>query len=575
MARLLILLLLAAIARAEDHVLLVGCTEYPNLKGQRGYKAFIRLLGPANDVALVRDALVESLGVDKRRITELVGDTPTRANILAQLDRLAREAQRGDRVIVLLAGHGSQMPDASGDEPDGLDEIFLPCDVKRWNRRKGAVENAITDDEIAQRVRAIRDAGADVWLLMDCCHAGTMVRGAEAYERSRQLSPDVLGVPEGARGRGAGQGSALDDLTGVAALYAAPSFRTTPEMRLPRQASDARWHGLFSFTLAKQLRRTGGNITFRQLHAQMVAAYQALPYHGTIPVAEGDLDRTLAGAADGRPPLWVRWDKDRLVLNAGTLAGIATGTKLKVARLDGTPLGVVEVTGAQLTRATCRAPGGMTLPRGEICPATVTESPIGDLRLRVFVASESNDEIDACFSSQRFVRVDREADADIVVRAGYRLRAARAGTAMEFDVRPGELQYALERVHRVENLKRVAAGNRLGALPRGLDVELARDGKPLGAGEMLAPGDEISIVVRNRTGKAWDLTLLALDSHYGIGELFPVDESARLDAQAKGERRLGPFVITDDSQGIEHLLALARARRNGSSSSSRTEGSAA
>ncbi|MHC4960463.1 MAG: caspase family protein, partial [Planctomycetota bacterium] len=320
MARLLIaLLVLAAATRAEDHVLLVGCTEYPNLKEQRGYEAFIRLLGPANDVALVRDALVEALGVDKRRITELVGDAPTRKNILAQLDRLARDAKRGDRVIVLLAGHGSQMPDQSGDEPDGLDEIFLPCDVKRWNRTKGAVENAITDDEIAQRVRAIRDAGADVWLLMDCCHTGTMVRGAEAYERSRQLSPDVLGVPEQRSRGGAAAKTPLDDLSGVAALYAAPSYRVTPEMKLPRGSPDRQWHGLFSFTLAKQLRRTGGNLTFRQLHAQMVASYQALPYHGTIPVAEGDLDRTLKGAADGRPPLWVRWDKDRLVLNAGTI----------------------------------------------------------------------------------------------------------------------------------------------------------------------------------------------------------------------------------------------------------------
>ena len=54
-----------------------------------------QLTGPQNDVRLMRDTLVKRFGVDRGRITELAGwpantaQRPTRANILAALDRLA------------------------------------------------------------------------------------------------------------------------------------------------------------------------------------------------------------------------------------------------------------------------------------------------------------------------------------------------------------------------------------------------------------------------------------------------------------------------------------------------------
>ena len=121
------------------HALLIGVTKYDNLPTS------LHLSGPANDVRLMRRllegdyqfppdsivSLTENEGVRERR--------PTRANIAREFRRLAELAHEGDQVVILLAGHGAQQPESDPPdprypEPDGIDEIFLPADVKKWDR---------------------------------------------------------------------------------------------------------------------------------------------------------------------------------------------------------------------------------------------------------------------------------------------------------------------------------------------------------------------------------------------------------------------------------------------------------
>ena len=129
----------------------------------------------------MRRVLTEVLGVRDENVTALVGtETKTRpssSNIRRELSRLAREAGQGDRVVLYFAGHGSQQRDQTGDEPDGLDEVFLPSDVGPTTDKKGAIPRALSDDQLGRAARRIRDAGATVWMIFDCCHAGTMARG--------------------------------------------------------------------------------------------------------------------------------------------------------------------------------------------------------------------------------------------------------------------------------------------------------------------------------------------------------------------------------------------------------------
>jgi uncharacterized caspase-like protein len=189
---------------ANRRALLVGVTKYPNLAEKR------HLVGPANDVVLMRTTLVKQFGFAEENIVTLseadgakdAARLPTRANIEREFKRLAEASKPGDEVVILLGGHGSQQPEdpkSPDPEPDGLDEIFLPRDVGKWNDTVGAVENAITDDQLGAWVTAIRDKKAFVFLVIDACHSGTMMRGADDLEKPRKTDPeDDLKIPHAA-----------------------------------------------------------------------------------------------------------------------------------------------------------------------------------------------------------------------------------------------------------------------------------------------------------------------------------------------------------------------------------------
>ncbi|MBL9087503.1 MAG: caspase family protein, partial [Planctomycetia bacterium] len=301
----------ACAAAPRTFALLVGCTTYPFLAralDAATYDARVRLRGPEADVAAFADVLTTTLAVPRAHVTTLVGwddraplENPTRENVLRGLLRLARTVAPGDRVVFLFAGHGSRVPDGSGDEPDGFDEVLLPADVRTFEPEGRRVPGAILDDEVGQRLRAIRDAGATVWAVFDCCHAGTMARGGDGPTRARDLPGALLGVPAPAT-RGAPDASPGaadgDDLRGIAATYAVGPAARAVEMRLPRGAPDAPWRGLLSFALVEDLRRTRGAGDLAALDVRLAAAYDAAGFHGASPFTEGD--RGLAPSGPGR-----------------------------------------------------------------------------------------------------------------------------------------------------------------------------------------------------------------------------------------------------------------------------------
>ena len=47
-----------------------------------------------------------------------------------QMQRLVQATQPGDSLLFQFSGHGSQVPDYSGDETDGLNETLCPCDFR-------------------------------------------------------------------------------------------------------------------------------------------------------------------------------------------------------------------------------------------------------------------------------------------------------------------------------------------------------------------------------------------------------------------------------------------------------------
>ena len=350
--------------RRNQHALLVGCTVYPNLAER------YHLAGPGNDVLLAKKMLVERFGFHEENVTILAdnaggsGEMPTRANIERQWRRLADVAQKGDQVLVLMAGHGSQSPqlivDEDNPETDGLDEVFLPRDVGKWTDQVGTVENAIKDDDIRKWVRDITDKGASLWVIIDACHSGTMTRDA-SDEVKRELPPEVLGVPEealqkayaGAAARGtddAGESQLVDspektrgvpgssvpvdpNAPVVVALYASQSIEPTVEKKLPIGGAKRDTYGLLTYTLSEILSRAESTMTYRELVAQIHRQYVNMGRMSPTPVLEGTaIDREVLGlnAFPERSRIVVSKDRgsNGWKINAGALSGVTKGSVL-------------------------------------------------------------------------------------------------------------------------------------------------------------------------------------------------------------------------------------------------------
>ncbi|MEW6744018.1 MAG: caspase family protein [Planctomycetota bacterium] len=592
--------------------LLVGCSDYPVLEGlldKRLYEARVRLDGPVNDVALLGDVLLRCLGFNPEQITCLSGwpqdavRRPTRANILAQLSRLAAEVEPGAEVLILLAGHGVQQPDHDGDERDGWDEVFLPADVSLFESRDGRIPGALVDDEIGRSVQAIRNAGAFVWLIMDTCHSGTMTRGEVGELRFRQIERDLLGLPRletSAEDKRAEHdtGPALDlvDLDEIVAFYAAQSFHKAPELPLPRHDPAARPHGLLTYMVAQQLTRSAGELTFRELMTHVMVSYQALPYEATVPLAEGDLERSVAGERHREEHLLlVRRDKSGLILEAGKLMGFERGTLLELhpaGEAESEACGVVEIVAAGLAESSCEVIGGKELEpladgtRPDVYYARVIRMPFGDHSVKIAAVTPAGhpcplsslpDEVRACLTEHRFQfpLADDPATADwlLVCDDGelWLEPAKRGGGSFNrFAVAPQGLLRELRQIFRSQNLKRLAGSGLVRGLEPGLEVQVLRrtdegEWARVRQGETLEPGAMCKVALRNDTGRTYDVTVLFLDANHGIQVFFPPGmQTPRLSHLDTRLAETPCFEINDESLGLEHLLVIAMPREQAS-----------
>lgn len=571
------------------HAVLVGVTEYPRLRellGAERYASEIRLDGPEHDVALFAEILGQLLNADAAHVTRLSGygadeaTRPTRANILDALARLATDVREGDLAVVFLAGHGSQQPDTSGDEADRKDEIFLPADAGEWRRVEGSVENAITDDELGAAVDAIAARGARVWLIVDSCHSGTMLRGDLGRVALRQIDSKLLGVPEVVtRGDGTeGEGSMADVTSGeVVAMYGASSRESAPEMPLPSDQTDAPVRGLFSFQLARQLSAVGPGATYGQLFERVVAAYRALPYFAATPSVEGDLSRRILDGAPQGLRLQVWEENGDVVLNAGRLHGIEPDTVLGVHLAGsgadlGEKIGRVRVYSSDLDRSICVWMDGGAPPLtgdARVCGARIESAPIATAALRL-VVMRGGEPVngDAMPRAVRDVLgalavqvrpVDHPADAEWTLSldgSAWRL-ARRDSPKRSFEVSENSLEDALRRIFRAQSLSALALHSQAGGLPEGLEVRLlAEDGARLRSGSTIRPGSRARLEIENRGYERWDVWAFTLDPNYGMLKVFPPRQTTAL-VEPSSSRDSENLIFDDSTLGLESILVFA------------------
>lgn len=309
-------------AMAETRALLVGVSDYEN-----DVPGLTDLRGPANDVRLMRDVLGRRGVSDIRVLADGVEGRPTRDAILTALAGLATDAEEGDFVYLHFSGHGTRQADPEGDETDGQDEVFLAADTGRAAPGAGRIPGAIVDDELGRAVAAIRAKGADVWLVLDSCHAGSGLRAGSPGTAARFVDPAALGVPAVASvpRDGALDAGAVPDLPGgYLAFYAARSSEVAREVDL----GDDTYYGLFTAKLAARL-DAQQPISFRQLFQAVLSDLNSAALPGVsrrqTPSWEGSLiDAAVFGGAATEGLRRFRVEDD--VIDAGTVHGLAEGT---------------------------------------------------------------------------------------------------------------------------------------------------------------------------------------------------------------------------------------------------------
>jgi hypothetical protein len=135
--------------------LCIGINDYPGTQND--------LAGCDNDA---RDwgAALQARGF---KVRTLLDRAATGRRMRQEIEALVGRARKGDLVVVQYSGHGSLVPDASGDEHGSADECLCPWDI--------ASLGPILDDEL-DAIFSARESGVRVFMISDSCHSGTVSR---------------------------------------------------------------------------------------------------------------------------------------------------------------------------------------------------------------------------------------------------------------------------------------------------------------------------------------------------------------------------------------------------------------
>ena len=587
---------------AQQYALLVGVSEYPNLSPE------LSLRGPANDMLVAKHMLLGQQ-FSENNITLLADGIesdglPTKAKIMQALASLAGKVKAGDFVYLHFSGHGSQQPsDDFRTETDGLDEIFLPRDVTNWDMQTSQVPNALTDDEVGRALDAIRNKGADVWLIFDSCHSGTMSRSlTNDSVKMRNVNPASLGIPDGVTKPNAPQSTFSSAVVSnqpepggnkgaLVAFYAAQNTEEAPEMNLPQGDTQAA-QGLFSFSISRLVSRFP-NATYRQLAQMVLASYNSMPWFRTTPLFEGDsLDRPLfhrEGPVQQR--FAVRVKGQTFHMQAGSLQGFEIGAQVALYKeITGAEMiSQASVEHAQLTQSTLAIPTPLTsgtyyaeLSRPAF-PAPLRVkwlTPPSDAWIQAQQSLASN-----ALLSRTLNWVGVEDDADISLYPGSKalyLLTLQDQLPCELNMTPtdncaaadtrfkshplgqvsgyaGLLSNMLTRTVRALNLMRLS-DSLIGTDGVNSFVERKRPGQ---AFELMSPerglvlqdGDELRVEFVNSTVRALDVTILFIDSLFGITQIYPEPgTSGRLQP---GEATDFEGTIDASTLGTEQFMIIA------------------
>jgi hypothetical protein len=140
------------------YALCIGINDYPGTDSD--------LSGCVNDA----HDWSNTLGDRGFQVRMLLDAQASRAALISAIKQTISGAASGDTVVLTYSGHGTWVPDRSGDEPDGRDEAWCPYDI--------GTAGPLLDDDLHDLLNA-RQSGARILMISDSCHSGSVTRGDE------------------------------------------------------------------------------------------------------------------------------------------------------------------------------------------------------------------------------------------------------------------------------------------------------------------------------------------------------------------------------------------------------------
>jgi hypothetical protein len=497
------------------------------------------LRGCVADVIAMRDFLVNGLGAPADQVRLLVDEAATRTAIIdGWRTHLRDRVQAGDFVLFHYSGHGSQAPSLDSTESDQLDETIVAYD----SRDEGQYD--LLDKELGALIGEVEQKGAQVALLMDCCHSGHITRArGENRPLVRQCPPDlrqrppstVLSMPAAqTRSTRTGDAPVVGNYVLLAACRdeeLANEYRP-PELR--------QWRGALTFFFLQALQPYHPGLTWADLYDRVLPPIRTL-YPNQTPQLEGPGERLLFGGAAqqvGSYLLVVETRGERSVkVNGGAAVGLVAGSRLAIhppaSNLEGRPLATATVEDAEVDTAWATLDRPLTVEPG----SRVKITAFGYGEQRAVVAVDEPLVCDAIAAANQgqpsnFVQIVSLADASatpafVVVLENDTLLIQDATGETTLAEAPataaGAAQIARNLEHlaiyrNVERLRNHAADP---ALRGAVEIVDRSPSWQIGSAPVVTAGQRLAFRLHNRTRQPLYVTVLHLAADFAIRRVFP------------------------------------------------------
>ena len=165
---------------SNKHALIIGINRYQFMEPR------YQLSGCVNDAKLIKSTLIRKFNFNRHDIVSLYDEDATREAILQAMQTLLNRIADNDIAVFHFSGHGQscRVKTQFTDEGSGKLNSILPCDdsepttVDAIESPDGVIWREIREHQINQWLQELTKKAANITLIFDACHSGTITRSS-------------------------------------------------------------------------------------------------------------------------------------------------------------------------------------------------------------------------------------------------------------------------------------------------------------------------------------------------------------------------------------------------------------